>query len=117
MEYQLILIVGDGNCLFPSVSYIIFCMQEKHRDIRLTVDKLVINNWVIYKKFFIGDLSYGLPYWAQMVSMLVISNLNALVDFIQIINLCVYRSNDLTEFVDYGSSAIMCNLFFLTLLT
>jgi len=24
----------------------------------------------------------------------------------------VYRSNDLTEFVDYGSGAIMCNLFF-----
>jgi len=49
-----------------------------------------------------------------MASMLVTSNLNALVDFIQVIHR-VWRFNDLNAFVDYGSGAIMCNLFFLAI--
>jgi hypothetical protein len=61
MEYQLIPIAGERNCLFHSVSYSIFGTQEEHRNIRLRVLNLVINNWDVYKEFVIGDLSYRLP--------------------------------------------------------
>lgn len=45
----------------------------------------------MYKKFVFGDLSYRLPIYnyndyEQMASVLVTLNLNALVDFIQIIH-------------------------------
>ena len=36
--------------------YLIFCTQEKHRDIRLKVVNLVINNWEMHKEFVIGDI-------------------------------------------------------------
>lgn len=59
MEYQLIPIPGDGNCLFRSVSHLIFGTQEQHRNIRLRVVNLVVNNWDVYKEFVIYDLSYS----------------------------------------------------------
>ena len=61
MEYKLIFIIGDGNCLSRSMVYVIFGIQEKHWDIRLRVANLVINNWEIYKEFVIGDILYRLP--------------------------------------------------------
>jgi len=121
MEYQLIPIPGDGNCLFHSVSHLIFGTQEQHRNIRLRVVNLVVNNWNVYKEFVIGDISYRLPIYnsndyeqlmsldgeyAGHVELECISQLYSNHTF------RVYRSNDLNEFVDYGSGVTMCNLFF-----
>jgi hypothetical protein len=61
MEYQLILILGNGNYLFSSVVYIIFGSREINRDIQIRVVTLMIDNWEMYKKFVIGDFSYRLP--------------------------------------------------------
>jgi hypothetical protein len=60
MEYQFTLIAGDGNCLFRSVSYLIFGTQKEHRNIRLRVVNFIINNWDVYKKNF-HCLSNKLP--------------------------------------------------------
>lgn len=61
MKYQLIPIVGDRNCFFRFILYLVFGTQEKHRNIRLKVVNLVINNWDVCKEFIIGDISYKLP--------------------------------------------------------
>jgi hypothetical protein len=118
MEYQLIPIPGNGNCLFRSVSHLIFGTQEEHRNIRLRVVNLVVNNWDVYKEFVIGDLSYRPPIYnsndyeqlmsldgeyAGHVELKCISRLYSNHTF------RVYRSNDFNEFVDYGSSVTMCN--------
>jgi hypothetical protein len=63
MEYQLIPIVSDRDCLFRFVSYLTFGTQ-KHRNTQFTVVNLVINNWDTYKKFVISDFSYRLPIYA-----------------------------------------------------
>lgn len=39
--------------------------------------------------------------------MLVTSNSNVLVDFTQILHFVLYKSNDFTELVDFGLSAVM----------
>jgi hypothetical protein len=61
MEYQLILILGNGNYLFRSEGYVIYGTKEKYRNIRVRFVNLVINNWEMYKTLVVGDLSYKLP--------------------------------------------------------
>jgi len=69
MEYQLIPIQ--------------FGTQEEHRNIRLRVVNMVVNNWEVYKEFVIGDLSYRLP---------------------------IYNSNDYEQLMSLdGDLAIICN--------
>ncbi|XP_060861897.1 uncharacterized protein LOC132938958 [Metopolophium dirhodum] len=92
MEYQLIPIPGDGNCLFRSVSHLIFGTQEEHRNIRLRVVNLMLMSL---------DGEY-----AGHVELECISRFYSNHTF------RVYRSNDLNEFVDYGSGVTMGNLFF-----
>lgn len=121
MEYQLIPIPGDGHCLFRSVSHLIFSTQEEHRNIRLRVVILVVNNWDVYKEFVIGDLSYILPInnsndYEQLMSLdgeyAGHVELECISRFYSNHTFRVYRSNDLNEFVDYGSGDTMNNLFF-----
>lgn len=52
-------IIGDGNCLFRSVSYCIYGHQENHYDIRLECVSNVIKQWHRYSDFIIGDPTYG----------------------------------------------------------
>lgn len=59
MARRVIPIRGDGNCLFRSISYIVFGGQERHREIRLCVVDRIVQNWSRYKDFIIGDTSYG----------------------------------------------------------
>jgi hypothetical protein len=78
----------------------------------------VINNWDVFKEFFIGDLSYRLHIYnyndyehlmsiggkyAGHVVLECISRLYPSHTF------RVYRSTDLSAFVDNGFGAIMCN--------
>lgn len=52
-------IIGDGNCLFRSVSYCLYGHQENHYDIRLECISNVMKQWHRYSDYIIGDPTYG----------------------------------------------------------
>jgi len=45
------------NCFFPSMTHVLFGTLKNHRDIRIRVVSSVITDWLMYKDFYIADVS------------------------------------------------------------
>lgn len=56
---MIISIIGDGNCLFRSLSYFIFNNQNEYKKLRYLIVKNVVQNWENYKHFIIGNNSFN----------------------------------------------------------
>lgn len=48
-DYQIIKMIGDGNCLFRAISYLIYNCQEKHLEVRMSIVKYICANWNKFK--------------------------------------------------------------------
>ena len=54
-------VLGDGNCMFRSLSHQIYGTENEHRNIRLTLQQVLEENMETYKKFWIQmDTSFSL---------------------------------------------------------
>lgn len=52
-------VLGDGNCMFRSISHQIYGTEDKHQKIRLTLQQVLEENFEMYEKFWIQtDVSF-----------------------------------------------------------
>jgi len=58
-NFEVIPIIGDGNCLFRAISHCLHGTEDKHTEIRSIVVDNVTKKWRAYKNYIIGDQSYG----------------------------------------------------------
>jgi len=58
-NFEVIPIIGDGNCLFRAISYCLYGTEDRHTEIRSIIVDNVTKKWCAYKNFIIGNKSYG----------------------------------------------------------
>lgn len=118
MERHIVSIIGDGNCLFRSVSHSVFNNDEHHREIRMQVVEKIKNEWDYYEGFIVGDSSYRLPITNSTEYENLLSLDGEFAGHVELHCISqlfpdrlfrVYRNNN-NETLDYGTGNIISNL-------
>ncbi|QHB21754.1 vp80 [Artaxa digramma nucleopolyhedrovirus] len=47
--------LGDGSCVFRSISYVLYGDQSRHAEVRNAVVEYILNNWDTYKYYLVKD--------------------------------------------------------------
>ena len=115
MVYNIIPIRGDGNCLFRCISYFIYNIQDRHREIRLLAVDNIIKDWDFYKEFVHMPTIQNVESYRSLMSIDAVFagtlELTCISHLFPHYLFRVHYTNNLNT-VDFGNGNIICNLLF-----